>query len=58
VPRFVARLYAATGQRETALELWRAMRETATSDWVREIAEREIAKLEGNRAGAKDAPAR
>jgi len=58
VPRFVARLYAATGERETALELWRAMRESATSDWVREIAEREIAKLEGNRAGAKDAPAR
>jgi hypothetical protein len=23
------------------------MRDTATSDWVREIAEREIAKLEG-----------
>ena len=58
VPRFVARLYAATGERETALELWLAMRESATSDWVREIAEREIAKLEGNRAGAKDAPAR
>jgi tetratricopeptide (TPR) repeat protein len=47
VPRFVARLYAETGERETALELWRAMRDTATSDWVREIAEREIAKLEG-----------
>ncbi len=47
VPRFIARLYAATGERETALDLWRAMRDTATSDWVREIAEREIAKLEG-----------
>ena len=46
VPRFIARLYAATGHRETALELWRAMRDSATSDWVREIAEREIAKLE------------
>jgi tetratricopeptide (TPR) repeat protein len=46
VPRFIARLYAATGHRETALELWRAMRDSAASDWVREIAEREIAKLE------------
>jgi tetratricopeptide (TPR) repeat protein len=46
VPRFIARLYAATGHRETALELWRAMRDFATTDWVREIAEREIAKLE------------
>ena len=55
VPRFIARLYAATGQRETALELWRAMRDSATSDWVREIAEREIAKLEGSGASAKDA---
>jgi tetratricopeptide (TPR) repeat protein len=54
VPRFIARLYAATGERETALELWRAMRETATSGWVREISEREIAKLERELA----APAR
>ncbi len=46
VPRFIARLYAATDHRETALELWRAMRDSATSDWVREIAEREITKLE------------
>jgi len=53
VPRFVARLYAMTGERETALELWRAMRDSATSDWVREIAEREIAKLEGQPAPAR-----
>jgi hypothetical protein len=46
VPRFIARSYAAAGDRETALELWRAMRDSATTDWVREIAEREIAKLE------------
>jgi tetratricopeptide (TPR) repeat protein len=46
VPRFIARLYAVTGHRETALELWRAMRDSATTDWVREIAEREISKLE------------
>jgi tetratricopeptide (TPR) repeat protein len=58
VPRFVARLYAATGERETALELWRAMRGAATSDWVREIAEREIAKLEGTSHGAEGAPGR
>jgi tetratricopeptide (TPR) repeat protein len=58
VPRFIARLYAATGERETALELWRAMREAATSDWVREIADREIAKLEGARPQAEPGPAR
>ena len=57
VPRFVARLYAATGERETALELWRSMRDSATSDWVREIAEREIAKLEGASHGPEGAPA-
>jgi hypothetical protein len=45
VPRFIARLYGATGHRETALELWQAMRDSATSDWVRDIADREIAKL-------------
>jgi len=56
VPRFIARLYAATGQAETALELWEAMRESATSDWVREIADREIAKLKRQRP-APGAPA-
>jgi hypothetical protein len=35
-----------TGHRETALELWRALRDSATIDWARQIAEREIAKLE------------
>ena len=58
VPRFVARLYAATGHRETALELWQAIRDSASSDWVREIAEREIAKLQGALPAAKGAPAR
>jgi tetratricopeptide (TPR) repeat protein len=58
VPRFIARLYAATGERETALELWRAMRDSATSDWIREIAEREIVKLERASPGAEGAPAR
>lgn len=46
VPRFIARLYATTGERETALELWQAMRDSATSEWVRELATQEIAKLE------------
>lgn len=46
VPRFIARLYGATGHRQTALELWQAMRDSAASDWVRDIADREIAKLE------------
>lgn len=58
VPRFIARLYAATGHRETALELWQAMRESATSDWVREIAEREIAKLERAARNTEDAKPR
>ena len=49
VPRFIARLYAATGHQDTALDLWRSMRDSATSEWVREIAEREIAKLEAER---------
>jgi len=46
VPRFIARLYAATGERETALELWRAVAESATNEWIRQLAAREIAKLE------------
>ena len=46
MPRFIARLYAKTGERETALEWWQAIRGSATSDWARNIAEREIAKLE------------
>ncbi|RPI11524.1 MAG: tetratricopeptide repeat protein [Zetaproteobacteria bacterium] len=54
VPRFIARLYAATGERETALELWQAMRDSATSDWVRSIAEREIVKLETEPHDAPD----
>jgi hypothetical protein len=58
VPRFIARLYAATGHQETALELWRAMRESATSDWVREIADREIAKLERAERDAENAKRR
>lgn len=67
VPRFIARLYAATGQQETSLELWQAMRDSAASDWVRDIAEREIAKLKraerapdhagrGRRAPGSNAP--
>jgi tetratricopeptide (TPR) repeat protein len=46
VPRFIARLYARTGERETALEWWQSIRDSASSDWVRQIAEQEIAKLE------------
>lgn len=45
VPRFIARLYAKTGERETALEWWQSIRDSATSEWVRDIAEQEIAKL-------------
>jgi tetratricopeptide (TPR) repeat protein len=53
IPRLIARLHAATGQLETALEIWEALRESATSDWVREIADREIAKLKRQTAGPR-----
>jgi tetratricopeptide (TPR) repeat protein len=53
VPRLIARLHATTGHLETALELWEALRESATSDWAREIAEREIAKLKRQTAGSR-----
>lgn len=49
VPRFIARLYAAAGEAETAIELWRAMLESTTNEWVRSLATREIARLEAQR---------
>jgi len=45
IPRFVARLYAATGHRETAIEMWTEIYNTAQLEWVRAIAERELKKL-------------
>lgn len=54
IPRFIARLYATTGHLETALELWRAMRDSATNAWVRELAEGEIAKLRRGKAQGQE----
>lgn len=45
LPRFVARLYAKTGHRETALELWSEIYRTAQNDSVRSIALEEIERL-------------
>lgn len=45
IHRFVARMYAATGQRETAVEMWRQIYETTPYDSVRAIAERELKRL-------------
>ncbi len=45
--RFIARLYARTGQLETALELWQDMYERSSNDWVRETAKREMDKILG-----------
>ena len=45
LPRFVARLYAKTGHRETALELWSEIYRTAQNDSVRSLALQEIERL-------------
>ncbi|MFQ5872543.1 MAG: tetratricopeptide repeat protein [Dehalococcoidia bacterium] len=45
LPRFVARLHAATGEVETALQLWTQLYETAPNEFLREQAREEIKKL-------------
>lgn len=45
LPRFVARLYAKTGHRETALELWSEIYRTAQNDSVRSLALQGIEEL-------------
>ena len=45
LPRFVARLYAQTGQTETVLELWSELYRTAQNDSVRSLALQEIERL-------------
>ena len=45
LPRFVARLYARTGQTETALELWLDLYRTAQNDSLRSLALKEIERL-------------
>jgi len=46
LPRFVARLYARTGQTETVLELWSELYRTAQNDSVRSLALQEIERLQ------------
>jgi len=45
LPRFVARLYARTGQAQTALELWLDLYRTAQDDSLRSLALQEIERL-------------
>lgn len=45
VPRFIARLYAATGEQETSIEMWTRIHEQTSLSWVRDIARRELYKL-------------
>jgi tetratricopeptide (TPR) repeat protein len=45
VSRFVARLYASTGQREVAIEMWIRIYHQTDLSWVRDIARRELEKL-------------
>jgi len=45
VSRFVARLLASTGQKETAIEMWIKIYDQTNLSWVQDIARRELAKL-------------
>jgi tetratricopeptide (TPR) repeat protein len=45
VPRFVARLHASTGHKETAIEMWIGIYYQTNLSWVRDIARRELGKL-------------
>ena len=45
VSRFVVRLYASTGLRETAIEMWIRIHDQTDLDWVKAIARRELKKL-------------
>jgi tetratricopeptide (TPR) repeat protein len=45
VSRFVARLLASTGQKETAIEMWIKIYDQTDLSWVKDIARRELGKL-------------
>lgn len=45
VSRFVARLHASTGHRETAIEMWIRIFYQTDLSWVKDIARRELGKL-------------
>jgi len=53
LPRFVARLYARTGQTETVLELWSELYRTAQNDSVRSLALQEIERLKAGQSAAR-----
>jgi len=45
ISRFVARLLASTGQKETAIEMWLKIYDQTDLSWVKETARRELARL-------------
>jgi tetratricopeptide (TPR) repeat protein len=45
IPRFVPRLYAQTGQREMATQLWLELYEATDSEWFRGVIQDELEKL-------------
>jgi len=45
IPRFIPRLYAQTGQKEIAIELWKEMLEATDNEWLRNTVLRELKKL-------------
>jgi tetratricopeptide (TPR) repeat protein len=53
LPRFVARLYARTGQMETVLDLWSELYRTAQNDSVRSLALQEIERLKAGQVQAR-----
>ena len=53
LPRFVARLYARTGQMETVLDLWSELYRTAQNDSVRSLALQEIERLKAGQSAAR-----
>lgn len=50
---FIARMYQTSGQDELALGVWRAMHASATDATTREIARKNIARVEAEMAGLK-----
>ncbi len=54
LPRFIARLYARTGHRETAIELWLEMYRTTENADVRGVIRRELEKLGVSVEGATE----
>jgi len=56
VPRMVARLRARIGLVDAAIEMWERMLETTDNEWVRQTAEREIAKLRARQIESLSAP--